>query len=188
MTPSELAGLMLEYDSLYSADTELLDVATNTYNCHSYAWNMVEGGPVCWLEFNWNQNNYWHDGSYVATDMENDADKIYYAAYHYGDHSAVKSLTHPGKYESKWGSGPLVRHDPGYGPEEYYIGAPNYYRKCTTNSLTNTMVTTNTSIKGCDITIQNVTVQPNVKLTVDGLDVTINGPFEVKSGAELEIK
>ncbi|MDR2911118.1 MAG: hypothetical protein LBV47_07130 [Bacteroidales bacterium] len=23
--------------------------ASNTYNCHSYAWNMKEGGPTCWL-------------------------------------------------------------------------------------------------------------------------------------------
>ena len=54
--------------------------ATSTYNCHSYAWNMVEGGPTAWLNAGDNEmpnlSNYWTDGSYIET-TETKAEKIY---------------------------------------------------------------------------------------------------------------
>ncbi len=47
---------------------------------------------------------------------------------------------------------------------------------------------TNTTINDCNVTLQNVEVQNNAKLTIDANETTINGPFEVQIGAELEIK
>ena len=58
-----------------------------------------------------------------------------------------------------------------------------------TNFTTPPTVTTNTTITGCDISVQDVTVQNNAKLTLDATNTTtINGAFEVILGSELEIK
>jgi len=46
---------------------ELLAPMTGTYNCHSYAWNMVEGGPLCWINDICQVRKYWLDGSYEET-------------------------------------------------------------------------------------------------------------------------
>jgi len=60
---------------------------------------------------------------------------------------------------------------------------------CTTTNFVNQTVTTNTTVNGCNVNVQNVTVQNNAKLTIDAQnDATINGPFEVQIGSELEIK
>ena len=49
-------------------DAELLAPASALYNCHSYAWNMVERGrPICWLGRKREVWNYWLDNSYVET-------------------------------------------------------------------------------------------------------------------------
>lgn len=95
----------------------LIGTATLTYNCHSYAWNMTEGGPTCWLNYTTqsggaNLSKYWTDGSYLLTTEEN-ASKIFY---YNSDHSAIFKLGDRTKYVSKWGRGPLMEHAPGYGP------------------------------------------------------------------------
>ena len=60
---------------------------------------------------------------------------------------------------------------------------------CPTSNFTNQTITANRTIAGCVINVQNVTVQNNAKLTIDATDLTtINGPFEVKLGSQLEIK
>ena len=60
---------------------------------------------------------------------------------------------------------------------------------CSTINFTNQTVSANRTITGCNINVQNVTVQNNAKLTIDAANVTtINGPFEVKLGSQLEIK
>ena len=60
---------------------------------------------------------------------------------------------------------------------------------CTTTNFINRTVTTNTSVEGCEVNVQNVKVQNNAKLTIDAYnDVNINGPFDVQIGSELEIK
>jgi hypothetical protein len=169
-------------------DAEILADASLTYNCHSYAWNMSEGGPICWLEESPDLHLYWDDGSYDQT-TEDKTEKIFYYNGDYGNHSAVKSTTHPGKYESKLGSYPLVRHDPGYGPSIYNMQYRRYYRRCRTTNLTNQTVTINTTVTDCIINAQNVTVTNNAKLTLDAFKETIvNGPFEIQLGSELEIK
>lgn len=110
---------------------EVLANASSKYNCHSYAWNLTDyGSQICWLnQWNddWSENlsKYWTDGSYVQT-TEADAQKIFY---YEGDHSAIKSKTHQGKYESKWGAMPLMRHAPNYGPTLYSMQYRRYYKK-----------------------------------------------------------
>jgi hypothetical protein len=61
--------------------------ASITYNCHSFAWNLMEGGSLCWLDQLPDLHKYWDDGSYIET-TESSAKKIFY---YNGDHSAVKS-------------------------------------------------------------------------------------------------
>jgi hypothetical protein len=184
MSPSDIAYYTAECASLYP-NAEILANASTTYNCHSYAWNKTEGGPTCWLNQHPDLHQYWDDGSYEQT-TEVNAVKIFY---YDGDHSAVKSTTHVGKYESKWGSFPLVRHSPTYGP---YTNMQNrrYYQLCSPVNFTNRTVTINTTINSCgNINVQNVTVTNNAKLMLDASNETIiNGSFEVTSGSQLEIK
>lgn len=116
-------------------EAELIDNASRKYNCHGYAWDFTEGGtPKCWID-SYNVHYYWDDGSYVETD-ESHAEKIFYYAGAYGDtHSAVVSKTHAGKYESKWGTWPLMRHDPDYGPENYNMDYRRYYKRAGSTTL-----------------------------------------------------
>ena len=184
--PSQIASNTDFHTSTY-LNAELIADASNLYNCHSYAWNITEEGKIdvdiCWLE---NPSIYWEDSSYVET-TEVKAEKIYY---YLGDHSAVVSKTHPGKYESKWGPGPLMRHDPEYGPYNNMQYRRYYRRYRGTTYIVNQTINQNTTTgNGCDVYIQNVTVQGYSKLTVDsGGETTINGPFEMTSGSQLEIK
>ena len=68
--------------------------ATNTYNCHGYAWNKSEGGYACWINFCTNDdfNNsptppkpkniekYWKDYSWVEC-SEPEAEKVWFGSY-----------------------------------------------------------------------------------------------------------
>lgn len=108
-----------EYHITTYSNATYLGTATRTYNCHSYAWNMSDGGPTCWINAsipetetnNLNIMKYWNNDYYKST-TEGNAVKIFYPN---SDHSAIKSSV-AGMYESKWGKGPLMRHAPGYGP------------------------------------------------------------------------
>lgn len=117
------------YTNLYRntyPQAEVLANASSTYNCHSYAWNLSEGGStICWLNQTPDLHKYWDDYSYFET-TESNAEKIFYYS---GDHSAIKSKTVIGKYESKWGPMPLMRHAPGYGPSIYNMTYRRYYIK-----------------------------------------------------------
>ena len=118
------------YIATYGAEN-VLAPASNKYNCHSYAWNISEGGTqIVWMNQlddygRPNISKYWNDGSYIET-TESEAEKIFYYA---GDHSAIKSKTVPGKYESKWGRAPLIRHSPTNVPSIYKANYRKYYKK-----------------------------------------------------------
>lgn len=108
-------------------NAQIVDDPSNLYNCHSYAWNIIEGGSKCWINHakkdgSANLSLYWQDNSYEQTTGS------LYAKIHYyrGDHSAVSSSV-TGKYESKWGSGPLMRHSPADVPSIYQASYRNYY-------------------------------------------------------------
>jgi len=57
-------------------------------------------------------------------------------------------------------------------------------------SITNTTITTNTTINGCsDFTLQNVTIQNNASLNIiPAGNTTVNGPFDVQQGSAFEVK
>lgn len=98
--------------------------ASSTYNCHSYAWNMTDGGTTCWINAesgNSNISNYWTKDYYKST-TENEAVKINYPS---SDHSAVNYGN--GKYASKWGNCAVMIHAPEYGPYSN-MNIRNYYR------------------------------------------------------------
>lgn len=139
LSTAEILALDLENTLLHPAAT-LLSSSTATYNCHSYAWRMSEGGDTRWIDgslfgqptldgtvnsYSDNIEAYWTDGLYAPTTFSK-KDKIYY---YRGDHSAtVSSVT--GKYESKWGCGPLMRHSPTDCPSIYNASYQSYYRPC----------------------------------------------------------
>lgn len=115
MSAAEIAEANSYYTSTYPNATYLAS-ATQTYNCHSYAWNMSQGGQTCWINatvnsLNDNISKYWSRDYYSSTE-ESKTQKIFY---YQSDHSAVVSSI-SGMYESKWGRAPLMRHALGYGP------------------------------------------------------------------------
>lgn len=132
MTAEEISNLNNLFTQRFPNATKI-GTATQTYNCHSYAWNMVEGGPTCWINASStddidNDDNlakYWAGNCAYMEVSESSANKIYY---YNSDHSAIFKLGDRSKYVSKWGRGPLMEHAPGYGP---YIDMVNrrYYLK-----------------------------------------------------------
>jgi hypothetical protein len=125
MSASDITYYTNAYRAGYPQATVLAN-ASSTYNCHSYAWNISEGGTsICWLNQAPDLHKYWDDFSYEET-TEANAEKIFYFN---GDHSAIKSTTVAGKYESKWGPMPLMRHAPDYGPNGYNMSYRRYYAK-----------------------------------------------------------
>ena len=182
--PYEIEYYNQEYSILYP-HAELLADASLTYNCHSYAWNMVEGGATCWLNQRPDLHLYWDDGSYMQT-TEDSVMKIFY---YDGDHSAIKSITHPGKYESKWGAMPLFRHSPEYGPASYNMQYRNYYYGCYTRYVNNQTYNSGThTILGCMIEISNTTIHPNTTVNIHAYDfVALKQNFHAQSGSNVVI-
>lgn len=78
------------------------------FNCHGYAWNMSEGGPVRWIGFEYttDEDIYMTDGSYIQVCNEIYPGKVSWIG---GDHSAVTTST-PGRWTSKWNKYPLMTH------------------------------------------------------------------------------
>lgn len=132
MSPAEIA-YWNSYYTRWFPEATLLDNTSQLYNCHSYAWNLTDGGQtICWINDSIyyddmpsqpNVSKYWTNDYYVQT-TELGAQKIHY---YNGDHSAVVSPTVNGMYESKWGAGPLMRHAPNYGPYSHMTDR-HYYR------------------------------------------------------------
>ncbi|MCF0255443.1 MAG: hypothetical protein HUK10_04020 [Bacteroides heparinolyticus] len=135
---SEMSTAEISQIDAYSISTYpnavYLGSSTRTYNCHSYAWNMTQGGQTCWVDAtistsNDNLSKYW-TADYYGETTEQNAQKIFY---YESDHSAVTSLV-SGMYESKWGKGPLMRHAPGYGPYPS-MNIRKYYRHSKINGV-----------------------------------------------------
>lgn len=107
--------------------------ATRSYNCHAYAWHVKEGGDAVWIGYydgqKADEDIYWTDGSYVEQPSEANAEKI---SYYTGNHSAVQSDIQ-GVYISKWGPGPLMRHQHDDGPSIYNMTYRKYYKKALAN-------------------------------------------------------
>ncbi len=101
----------------------IINDASTTYNCHAYAWYLTEctGCTNYWMNTP-GDDKYWQDGSYIEI-SSTEAEKISYAS---DDHSAIESVV-SGKYDSKWGQWPLMRHNPTYTP--YNSSVLKYYKR-----------------------------------------------------------
>ena len=86
----------------------LIASATRTYNCHSYAWHVSEGGNRVWIGSSTYtaEDIYWQDGSYGEIASEAAATKVSYV---FGNHSAVTTPS-SGWFISKWGATSLMKH------------------------------------------------------------------------------
>lgn len=89
-------------------NVEILSPATDTYNCHSYAWYRQSLDNNIWMGDN-SIPVYWQDHSYEQVISFTNADKVVYSKDGVGIHSAVTTST-PNVVISKWGENSLVRH------------------------------------------------------------------------------
>jgi len=80
--------------------------------------------------------------------------------------------------------------DPKTGERKQILEKAEYLTTpCTTTNFANQTVNSNQTVSGCDIKVQNVTVSNNSKLIINAQrNITINGPFEVQLGSQLEVK
>jgi len=61
--------------------------------------------------------------------------------------------------------------------------------RCVETLVTNRTITSDETINGCDIKVDNVTIQNNADVIIDAEnEVIIEKDFEVKVGSTLEIK
>lgn len=119
-SPSQIQYLNSQTQSQYGyLGITIIGDASAQYNCHAYAWHLREGNTnkvwinnasvdqgACFDNIH-NIDEYWTDGCFIQVCNESEADKVHYYC---GDHSAVRSTTHSGYWESKWGQLSVVRH------------------------------------------------------------------------------
>ncbi|QGY47995.1 hypothetical protein GM418_31365 [Maribellus comscasis] len=117
--PIRLAADTLWVDSIiipyewYSA--EIIGSCTNTYNCHGYAWHLSDGGDTVRILSDYDAAKYYTDGinGGRATYKRVNSPVKYGKVNYYGaSHSGIVDSINTSKVISKWGSGPLVRHNP----------------------------------------------------------------------------
>ncbi|MDL2265882.1 hypothetical protein LJC57_01690 [Parabacteroides sp. OttesenSCG-928-G07] len=115
---------ILDYLEINYPAAVILDEATTTYNCHAYAWHIMDGGAPVWMGKDINPTSiYWQDGSYYQTSAGGAGAKVAYIA---DNHSAVTTET-TNYFISKWGDWPLLRHHKDDSPYISYL--LSYYRK-----------------------------------------------------------
>lgn len=112
-----------------TSDAQKKGPATSHYNCHSFAWNVVEGGSSTnkWMNQNADDGNpnlskYWTNDAYISTSYVSDHEKIFYGST--ADHSAITTAT-SGKVKSKWGWWGLYEHSTAQCP--FSAGSLTYY-------------------------------------------------------------
>jgi hypothetical protein len=130
-TPANLAAWEADAANWITAnnwDAVRIAPATSNYNCHSYAWSVVEGGPSidAWMnqkkDGNSNLSKYWSNDAYISTTTISNHEKIFYSS---GDHSATTTAA-AGKVRSKWGAWPCYEHSTAQCP--YNSGNLQYYK------------------------------------------------------------
>lgn len=166
----------------YSNRIIFISEATRSYNCHAYAWHVSEGGIKVWINTP-DDDKYWDDGSYISA-SSSDGTKVSFSS---DDHSAI-TTSQSGYFQSKWGPSPLFKHAINDCP--YNSSTLNYYKKaCLTKTIQNVNYTTNQTVTGCNINLQNVTISNNSNLVFD-VEQTINitGTFNAQLGTTLEIR
>jgi hypothetical protein len=130
ITPEDNASTRAYYDAAYTTASRTLIKyfndgysASGRFNCHGYAWHMVEGGAPRWIGYyvTTNEDIYMTDGSYIQVCNETYPGKVSWGAG--GDHSAITTTT-PGRWTSKWNRYPLMTH----GKDDTPFGSTyNYY-------------------------------------------------------------
>lgn len=123
-----------EYRKTYPLAT-FVSSADNRYNCHSYAWYKQSTANKYWI---FNPDDYIKSGLYNEVVNAKSGYKIEYIKDKNDNnrknekiiHSGIVTKTNSLTVESKWGTGPLMRHKAGYCP---YIYTSNmgyrYYQK-----------------------------------------------------------
>jgi hypothetical protein len=120
----------------YGSSCVVISGYSRQYNCHGYAWHVSNGGSQTAIfqyidHGSYVENTYvveayvsGNSPSYTQTSYNNQGKlRVRYSGYH----SAVTTY-YPGLYLSKWGAGPLVRHNANDVPYSY--GAPSTYWTC----------------------------------------------------------
>jgi hypothetical protein len=105
----------------YNNEISYIGEATKKYNCHAYAWHVIEAGNEVWINTP-EDNRYWNDTSYIEVyDHETNlkvsyGGPCYYYSSEFGyyadwcDHSAV-TTSQPNYFISKWGACCLFEHN-----------------------------------------------------------------------------
>lgn len=122
LSSTEIYNITTYFANLYP-QAEVIRPASNTYNCHSYAWYDQSTSNHYWLNSLAPNNElqlqrFWTDDYFYLT-TEANAEKVFYSS---GDHSAIPLSTT--WYISKWGAGPLMEHAPDDCP---YISTNRHY-------------------------------------------------------------
>ncbi len=160
----------------------ILQEASIFYNCHSYAWNVSEGGPIYWMNTP-EDDKYWNDGSYVQQTNAARGEKVSYA---YGDHSAIET-TVDDVFDSKWGAYPLCRHARTHCPYDVSLYRVNYYSRYI-RAIQNKTYSSGSDVKvasqgtltvGTNTTVNN---GAKVRLASDGA-MNLESGFTVQNGA-----
>ncbi len=99
----------------------LIGSSSRRYNCHGYAWTLIEGGDAVWINglydstyYEYGLLPYWigENASYIETQNISEATKIVYEISQQTnqiDHSAIPT-SDSDTVISKWGDGPLMKH------------------------------------------------------------------------------
>jgi hypothetical protein len=168
----------------------MVDSASCTYNCHGYAWHVSEDiyAPKCWVTSENVVNCYIGDGSYEMTTEEH-AEKVVYftgARTDYPFHSAIKSTTHSGMFESKFTDGPLFRHP--LRVCSFYDASIKYYRMPCRTQYKNRTISVNLTITGCDtLVIQEVAIMDSTVLVTANKIVILQSGFSAEIGSDVTI-
>ncbi|MBE6225127.1 MAG: hypothetical protein E7122_07920 [Bacteroidales bacterium] len=117
---SEIVQLNDYYATAYPRAV-MLSNSTNMYNGNGYAWAMQRGYDTCWIN-TYNKNGGQNIQKFYTNDLyteiaNTNLQSIAHVIYYYkAGHAAIYNPSIPGLYQSKWDHGPLMRHEPGYGP------------------------------------------------------------------------
>lgn len=129
-TPNGSSVTVIVFGELYSDDyyeqlneaviiaypnATYVSTSTSRYNCHSYAWYSSSTSNIYWMN---DPSTYMSDGSYTRVYAALGATKLFYPV---GDHSArfydvYSNNLYYATVISKWGTGPVMIHNPYYSP------------------------------------------------------------------------
>lgn len=119
-TNSQLQALQDQVQNgTFGPSCKVLSNYSRQYNCHGYAWHVSTGGNQIGIRADLGGVTPYVSGanpSYTQTNYNSTKGKV--RVRYSGDHSAI--TTYDGMFISKWGPGPLVKHNaldvpPGYG-------------------------------------------------------------------------